>query len=371
MAVVFCQAGKNIPVTDAMNYVAGFCTSNDVSERVFQLERGSQWTKGKSADTLKPLGPWLVTKDEVGDPNQLDISCQVNGKTMQSSNTSDMMYSIAELVSILSNYVSWQPGDVLMTGTPPGVGYGMSPQQYLKPGDVVEVVIENSVVSVAWSRVHKTIIQRLFPSYECLTDCLVTGAAQNIGAAIAERFLKAGDTVICADLNAPKNSNVAFIKTNVADEASVSALMAQVEQQHGHLDVLVNNAGICVETPIHELAEQDWDRVMAVNVKSTFLTTKHARQLMTNPAATAPAIVNISSIEGLGANPLHSVYAASKAAVAAFTHNTALEYGPWAFVAIVLHPVGLIRPLTNSCWQPIQIVRRLMRPSKPFIRWAA
>ena len=142
LAVVFCQAGKNIPVTDAMNYVAGFCTSNDVSERVFQLERGSQWTKGKSADTLKPLGPWLVTKDEVGDPNQLDISCQVNGKTMQSSNTSDMMYSIAELVSILSNYVSWQPGDVLMTGTPPGVGYGMSPQQYLKPGDVVEVVID-------------------------------------------------------------------------------------------------------------------------------------------------------------------------------------------------------------------------------------
>ena len=142
LAVVFCQAGKNIPVADAMNYVAGFCTSNDVSERVFQLERGSQWTKGKSADTLKPLGPWLVTKDEVGDPNQLDISCQVNGETMQSSNTSDMMYSIAELVSILSNYVSWQPGDVLMTGTPPGVGYGMSPQQYLKPGDVVEVVID-------------------------------------------------------------------------------------------------------------------------------------------------------------------------------------------------------------------------------------
>ena len=124
LAVVFCQAGKNIPVADAMNYVAGFCTSNDVSERVFQLERGSQWTKGKSADTLKPLGPWLVTKDEVGDPNQLDISCLVNGETMQSSNTSDMMYSIAELVSIISNYVSWQPGDVLMTGTPPGWDMG-------------------------------------------------------------------------------------------------------------------------------------------------------------------------------------------------------------------------------------------------------
>ena len=157
---------------------------------------------------------------------------------------------------------------------------------------------------------------------------LVTGAAQNIGAAIAERFLKAGDTVICADLNEPENPEMTFIRTNVADEASVSALMGQIEERYGHLNVLVNNAGICVEMPIHELTEHEWDHVMSVNVKSTFLTTKHARTLLTNPASTSPAIVNISSIEGLGANPLHSVYAASKAAVAAFTRNTALEYGP-------------------------------------------
>ena len=142
LAVVFCQAGRNIPVEEAMNYVAGFSLGNDVSERVFQLERGSQWTKGKSADTLKPLGPWLVTKDESGNPNALDIELKVNGQVMQSSNTSDMMYSIAELVSIISNYVSWQPGDIMMTGTPPGVGYGMTPQQYLKAGDVMEATIE-------------------------------------------------------------------------------------------------------------------------------------------------------------------------------------------------------------------------------------
>lgn len=142
LAVVFCKSGSNIPVDRAMDYVAGFCVGNDVSERVFQLERGTQWTKGKSADTLKPLGPWLVTCDEVGDPNKLAISMQVNGVTMQQSNTSDMMYSIAELVSIISNYVSWQPGDVMMTGTPPGVGYGMKPQLYLKPGDIMEARIE-------------------------------------------------------------------------------------------------------------------------------------------------------------------------------------------------------------------------------------
>ncbi len=142
LAVVMCKAGANIPVASAMDHVAGFCVGNDVSERVFQLERGSQWTKGKSADTLKPLGPWLVTPDEVGDPNNLKISLAVNGEVVQDSNTSDMMYSIPELVSILSNYVSWQPGDIMMTGTPPGVGYGMTPQRYLKPGDVMEVHIE-------------------------------------------------------------------------------------------------------------------------------------------------------------------------------------------------------------------------------------
>ena len=142
LAVVFCKSGSNIAMEEAMDYVAGFCVGNDVSERVFQLERGTQWTKGKSADTLKPLGPWLVTTDEVGDPNNLDISLRINGQIMQQSNTSDMMYSIAELVSIISNYVSWQPGDVMMTGTPPGVGYGMKPQQYLKPGDIMEAQIE-------------------------------------------------------------------------------------------------------------------------------------------------------------------------------------------------------------------------------------
>ena len=155
LAVVFGKSGSYIPVEEAMDYVAGYCVGNDVSERVFQLERGTQWTKGKSADTLKPLGPWLVTSDEVTNPNQLDIAMLVNGQTMQSSNTSDMMYSIAELISILSRYVSWQPGDVMMTGTPAGVGYGMNPQVYLKPGDVMSAHIEglgeqhNTVVAYA------------------------------------------------------------------------------------------------------------------------------------------------------------------------------------------------------------------------------
>ena len=143
LAVVFCKSGSYIPIEEAMDYVAGFCVGNDVSERVFQLQRGTQWTKGKSADTLKPLGPWLVTTDEAGDPNNLSIALKVNGTVRQKSNTSDMIYSIAELISVISRYVSWQPGDVMMTGTPPGVGYGMKPQVYLKPGDVMSASIEN------------------------------------------------------------------------------------------------------------------------------------------------------------------------------------------------------------------------------------
>lgn len=142
LGMIFCKGGSYIPVETALDHVAGFCVGNDVSERIFQLERGTQWTKGKSADTLKPLGPWLVTCDEVGDPNKLDISLTLNGKTMQSSNTSDMVFSIAEIISKISEYLSFEAGDVLITGTPEGVGYGMKPPVYLKSGDIMEASIE-------------------------------------------------------------------------------------------------------------------------------------------------------------------------------------------------------------------------------------
>lgn len=142
LGVVIGKGGNYIPLDTAHEHIAGYCVANDVSERQFQLERGSQWTKGKSADTLKPLGPWLVTRDAVPNANALDISIQVSGVTRQDSNTSDMMYSTAELVSRISEYIRWEAGDVMITGTPPGVGYGMKPPQYLKPGDILEPTIE-------------------------------------------------------------------------------------------------------------------------------------------------------------------------------------------------------------------------------------
>ena len=141
LVVVLGKGGANISVEDAMDHVAGYCVGNDVSERQFQLERGTQWTKGKSADTLKPFGPWLVTKSEIPNPNVLDISIQINGVTRQSSNTADMVFTIAELVSNISNYVRWEAGDLMFTGTPPGVGYGMKPPLYMKPGDIMEPTI--------------------------------------------------------------------------------------------------------------------------------------------------------------------------------------------------------------------------------------
>ena len=157
---------------------------------------------------------------------------------------------------------------------------------------------------------------------------IVTGGSQNIGLAIAEGFLAENCTVIVADLNPPENDALIFHKTDIADETSVKALMSRVSADFGRLDVLVNNAGICIEVAIKDMTVEGWDKVMDINVKGVFLTTKHAFSLMTNGVSQNPAIVNISSIEGIGANPNHGVYGASKGAVASFTHNTALEYGP-------------------------------------------
>lgn len=142
LGVVMGKGGSYISVQDAPAHIAGYCVANDISERQFQLERGTQWTKGKSAPTLKPLGPWLVSCDEIAHPEDLSISIQINGVTRQSSRTSDMLFSIAEMVAYISNYLEWEAGDVMLTGTPPGVGYGMNPPLYLKPGDIMEPTIE-------------------------------------------------------------------------------------------------------------------------------------------------------------------------------------------------------------------------------------
>lgn len=141
LAVIIGTKAKYVSEAEALAHVAGYAVTNDVSERAFQIERSGQWTKGKSCDNFGQIGPWLVTRDEVADPQDLSMWLTVNGKTMQNGSTRTMVYGVAHLVSYLSQFMTLHPGDVISTGTPPGVGLGMKPPQYLRAGDVVELGI--------------------------------------------------------------------------------------------------------------------------------------------------------------------------------------------------------------------------------------
>jgi 2-keto-4-pentenoate hydratase/2-oxohepta-3-ene-1,7-dioic acid hydratase in catechol pathway len=142
LGIVIGKPAKYVSEADALSHVAGYCVINDVSERAFQTERSGQWTKGKSCDTFGPTGPWLVTPDEVADPQNLPMWLKVNGEMVQNGSTVTMVYGAAFLVSYLSQFFTLHPGDIISTGTPPGVGMGMKPPRYLKAGDVVELGIE-------------------------------------------------------------------------------------------------------------------------------------------------------------------------------------------------------------------------------------
>ena len=142
LGIVIGSLARHVAKADARKHVAGYCVVNDVSEREFQIERGGQWTKGKSADTFCPTGPWLVTADEVSDPGKLALWTEVNGERRQSSNTADLIFGVDEIVSYVSQFMTLLPGDVIPTGTPSGVGMGFKPPKFLKPGDRVRLVVE-------------------------------------------------------------------------------------------------------------------------------------------------------------------------------------------------------------------------------------
>ena len=143
LGVIIGKEAKYISENESQSHIAGYCVINDLSEREFQIEHSGQWVKGKSCDTFGPIGPYLVTTDEVPDPQNLKMWLEVNGKTMQNGSTNTMVYGVNFLVSYLSQFMSLQPGDIISTGTPPGVGMGMKPQQFLKAGDTMKLSIEN------------------------------------------------------------------------------------------------------------------------------------------------------------------------------------------------------------------------------------
>lgn len=159
LGIVIGRPGRYIAEKDALDHVVGYCIVNDISERAYQLERGGQWDKGKSCDTFAPIGPWLVTADEVPRPQALDLWLEVDGHRYQNGNTRTMIFGIAHLVSYISQFMSLQSGDVISTGTPPGVGLGQKPPVYLKPGQVMRVGIgglgiqeQRTVVAQEWRR---------------------------------------------------------------------------------------------------------------------------------------------------------------------------------------------------------------------------
>ncbi len=147
LAVIIGKKAQYVEEANAMDYVAGYTLHNDYSERAFQLEQGGQWVKGKSADTFAPIGPFIATKDEIDDPHQLRLWLKVNGALLQDSNTNDLIFGIPKLVSYISQYMTLLPGDIISTGTPAGVGLGLNPPRYLKPGDEVELGIDGLGVS--------------------------------------------------------------------------------------------------------------------------------------------------------------------------------------------------------------------------------
>jgi 2-keto-4-pentenoate hydratase/2-oxohepta-3-ene-1,7-dioic acid hydratase in catechol pathway len=142
LAVVIGKRALYVDESEAMNYVVGYVLHNDVSEREFQLERSGQWVKGKSADSFAPIGPFIATKDEIPDPHNLNLWLKVNREILQSSNTSDLVFNVPFLVSYISQFMSLIPGDIISTGTPSGVGLGLKPPRYLKPGDIVELGVD-------------------------------------------------------------------------------------------------------------------------------------------------------------------------------------------------------------------------------------
>jgi 2-keto-4-pentenoate hydratase/2-oxohepta-3-ene-1,7-dioic acid hydratase in catechol pathway len=141
LGIVIGTKAQYVAEADALKYVAGYCIVNDVSERAFQMERGGQWTKGKSCDSFAPIGPWLVTADEIPDPQALELTCEVSGQIMQKGTTRQMIFSCAQIVSYLSQFMTLLPGDIIPTGTPSGVGLGKKPPRFLKPGDTMRLAI--------------------------------------------------------------------------------------------------------------------------------------------------------------------------------------------------------------------------------------
>ena len=338
LGVVLGAKAQYVPAERALDYVAGYCVVNDVSERNFQIERGGQWDKGKSFDTFGPVGPWLVTKDEVGDVHGLAIWLDVNGERMQTGNTRTMIFNCAEIVSYLSEVMTLMPGDLICTGTPPGVGMGMKPPRYLQIGDVM---------TSGHREARRTAAETCGVSGPRVMNRLDLENKRAV--VVAERLAVSGARVALWDRDAANLDRTAAamgpaaqaIGLDVSSESAIADALEKTLAQFGGIDALVNNAGISgPNMPTWEYPVDDWRRVLDVNLTGVFLCCRAIVPHMI--ASRCGRIVNVASVAGKEGNPNAPAYSASKAAVIALTKSLGKELARTGVVVNCVTP-GAVR----------------------------
>ena len=315
---------------DAWSRIAGYVVSHDVSEREFQLERGGQWVKGKSCETFNPCGPWLVTPDEIGDVGALPMWLDVNGERRQTGSTATMVFDVPHLVWYLSQFMVLDAGDLINTGTPPGVGMGMKPPQFLRPGDIVEMGVQGLRIP-ATARRGGAVTTELAGRW-----VLVTGGMRGIGLAVGVALAEAGASVVVHDLEDQGRAGeveavllaagapaVEFVFFDLRDASAVGLGLAQVAGRR-LIDVVVNNAGMQATFPLGEMDRATWDGIIATNLSAAFETMRTFLPGMR--VRGYGRVVNIASVHGLVASVDKAAYVAAKHGLVGLTKVAALEY---------------------------------------------
>lgn len=340
---------RNIEANDAEQYIGGYTVVHDVSARDWQLERnGGQWLLGKCQDSFGPIGPVIVTRDELplDQVHNLKIACRVNGEVLQDSNTSQLVHKVDQIVSWLSKFMTLYPGDVVCTGTPPGVGCFRKPPRWLQPGDIVECEIEkigtlvSPIVSTLAPSSASSALSRSSKGRLEGRVCIITGGARGIGYGIAAHFgLEGASVVVIVDLDsqvvdegAKKLQSICptctfqGISCDVTNTEAVKTTWDHVVATHGRLEVVVQAAGIVGETNLkcENVNPDNFDAVMNVNVKGIFNGCKAALPHMTKQ--NFGRVVNIASISGKEGNAGMLAYSTSKAAVIGLTKAVGKEY---------------------------------------------
>eukprot|EP00565_Helicotheca_tamesis_P005909 CAMPEP_0185731366 /NCGR_PEP_ID=MMETSP1171-20130828/12727_1 /TAXON_ID=374046 /ORGANISM="Helicotheca tamensis, Strain CCMP826" /LENGTH=539 /DNA_ID=CAMNT_0028400623 /DNA_START=99 /DNA_END=1718 /DNA_ORIENTATION=+ len=368
--------GKTVPRfteagVDTLDYVGGYTIIHDVSARDWQLERnGGQWLLGKAVDAYAPMGPYLVTPSSLPDPHNLPIRCRVSGETLQDSSTNQLIFKVDQLISYLSKFMTLLPGDVIATGTPPGVGCFRSPPRWLAPGDVVECEIEG--IGTLTNPVVEPLFKPGFPgtpsnlvavaetsnvSKKGKVDgqnCIVTGAARGLGYGIAHHLGTEGASLVVlidfdhVEIDAAVESLSKLVPTckyvgrvcNVTDSEKVEAIWKEVVgiSGNGRLDILVQAAGIVGKTNLkcEDVEVENFEDVMKVNVQGIFHGCKAALPYMSKQSY--GRIVNIASIAGKEGNAGMLAYSTSKAAVIGLTKTIGKEYATLGITCNAIAP---------------------------------